>query len=248
MQANATRSTCPCCQTPERRSPSPKSRISIIVPAYGVARFVGEALASLQAQTSPNWEAIIVDDGAPDDVEGALRPFMEDPRFRLLQTDNRGPSVARNRGAAAARSSLLSLLDGDDAYYPTYVEEMLAVYARHPTLGFVTCDATYFGETGRAGRRYSDTHEQTGEITLGRVLAGSFNVFVGSAIRKDAFEFDRRVRPIRWICRGLGPLDTTSQSGIRGRLCTPTPGALPTAARLLVGGPRGAAGGKAGRL
>jgi cellulose synthase/poly-beta-1,6-N-acetylglucosamine synthase-like glycosyltransferase len=172
--------------------------VSIVVPAYGVAHLIGETLRSLQGQTRPDWEAIVVDDGSPDDVEAALREFAADPRIRLIRTANGGLAAARNRGAALARSPLLALLDGDDAYCPTYVEEMLALFEGRPTLGFVTCDATYFGSADRAGSLFSSHHPQDGPVTLDRVLARRFNVFVGSVIRKEAFDsiggFDASLR------------------------------------------------------
>ena len=173
--------------------------LSVLVPAYGVAHLVGEALRSLQAQSRSDWEAIVVDDGAPDDVEGALRPFADDHRIRLLKTDNGGLSVARNRSAALARAPWISLLDGDDVYEPTYVETMAAAAARDPAIGFLTCDATYFGD-GRQGQRFSAYHPQSAPLTLGAVVRRDFNVFVGCMIRGDAFRavggFDQTLRSV----------------------------------------------------
>lgn len=171
--------------------------VSVIVPAYGVAPLIGEALASLQAQTRPDWEAIVVDDG-DQDVAPVLGTLATDERIRLLRTDNGGLAVARNRAAGVAKAPLLALLDGDDAYFPNYVEDMLAVFDDRPSLGFATCDATYFGLPDRAGRLFSEFHAQQGPVTLARVLARQFNVFVGSVIRKDAFDaiggFDASLR------------------------------------------------------
>jgi glycosyltransferase involved in cell wall biosynthesis len=160
--------------------------LSVLVPAYGVAHLVGDALRSLQAQSRGDWEAIVIDDGAPDDVEGALRPFAEDHRVRFLKTENGGLSVARNRAAAAARAPWVSLLDGDDVYEPHYVASMLAQGERDPTIGFLTCDATYFGDD-RQGRRFSSYHSQSTPLTLRAVVRRDFNVFVGCMIRRDAF-------------------------------------------------------------
>ena len=173
-------------------------RISIIVPAYGVAHLLGDAVRSLQSQTINDWEAIVIDDGAPDDVEGALRPFVDDSRVRFIKSDNGGPAVARNRAAALARAPYIALLDGDDAYAPTYLETMLATFARDPALDLVTCDAMYTGTTDRSGKLFSNYHGQSGAITLTRVLERDFNIFVGCTIRRDAFlavdGFDSQLR------------------------------------------------------
>src|SRR5690606_11651153 len=94
-------------------SSPPVPRIAVIVPAFGVAHLLGAALDSLQAQSFTDWEAIVIDDGAPDDVAGAVAPYLGDSRIRFLQTENRGVSAARNRAIAAARAPLVALLDGD---------------------------------------------------------------------------------------------------------------------------------------
>ncbi len=181
-------------------------RLSVLVPAYGVAQYLGDALRSLQAQSCEAWEAIVVDDGAPDDVAGAVAPFANDPRIRLLKTDNGGLSVARNRAAAIARAPWVSLLDGDDIYEPTYIQAMLAAVERDPGLDFVTCDATYFG-ADRAGQLFSAYHSQAAELTLATVLNRTFNVFVGCTVRREALlavgGFDERLRSVEdldlWI-------------------------------------------------
>lgn len=162
--------------------------VSVIVPAYGVAHLLGEALASLQAQSHASWEAIVVDDGAPDDVAGAISRFSDDPRIRLLQTDNRGVATARNRAIAIARAPLIALLDGDDLYAPAYLSRMIAAIRADPRLGFVSCDAIYFGEPRRNGRRFSEYSPQRAPVTLDRVLRRRFNVFTASILRRDAFD------------------------------------------------------------
>lgn len=172
--------------------------VSVIVPAYGVAHLLGDALASLQAQTLTDWEAIVVDDGAPDDVAGAFAVFADDERIGLLQTDNGGVSVARNRAVAIARAPLLAFLDGDDAYRPRYLEMMTAALARDPKLGFVTCDATLFGAVDREDDLFSRHTPQVPPVTLERVLRREITVLAGSTLRREAFEgvggFDPELR------------------------------------------------------
>lgn len=195
----------------------PEPRLSVIVPAYGVAHLVGETLASLQAQTCPDWEAIVVDDGAPNDVEAALRPFADDPRIRFLKTDNGGVSVARNRAIAIARAPVLGMLDGDDLYEPAYVETMLAALEADPAIDFLTCDATYFG-VDREGERFSAHHPQAGPITLARVLTRQFNIFIGCVIRRSAFDavggFDESLRAVEDLDLWLRLLATSHRGGV----------------------------------
>ncbi len=159
--------------------------VSVIMPAYGVADLVGEALASLQRQGFADWEAIVVDDGSPDDVAGALAAFAGDARIRLLRTDNRGVAVARNRGIAAARAPLIAFLDGDDAYEPDYLAVMVDAIA-DPGVGLVSCDATIVGQVAMAGQLFSARTAQVPPVTLARVLSRTFNVFTAAMVRRDA--------------------------------------------------------------
>lgn len=151
--------------------------VSIIVPAYNVAGFIAETLASVQAQTRDDWEVLIIDDGSPDDLASAVQPFLADSRFTLHRFDNGGLATARNRGIALARGAFVALLDGDDLFDPDYLEAMLAAFDADPALDFVTCDALLFGVPEREGRRYSEFEPQLPPITLERVLQRRFNVF-----------------------------------------------------------------------
>jgi glycosyltransferase involved in cell wall biosynthesis len=161
--------------------------VSVLVPAYGVAELLGEALASLQAQSFADWEAIVVDDGDRDRVQAAFSAFAADPRFRLLQTDNGGPSVARNRAAAAARAPLMSMLDGDDQYAPGYLARMVPAIEADPAIGFVACDAMMFGARPHAGRLYSSLYPIEGPATLERVIRRDTAIYTAVLMRRRAF-------------------------------------------------------------
>jgi len=180
--------------------------VSVIVPAYGVAHLLAETLASIQAQTQTDWEAIVIDDGSPDDVVSVFEQFAPDPRFRLLRTNNGGLATARNRAIAAARAPYVALLDGDDVYEPTYLERMLPLIEADPELGFVSCDAVYFGESVRE-TRYGERYCMTGPMTLERVLSRDLVIFVAAVLRRSALDavggFDGRLRAVEdldlWI-------------------------------------------------
>lgn len=182
-------------------------RVVVIVPAYGVAHLLAETLTSLQAQHFQNWEAVVVDDGAPDDVATAFAPFAADKRLRLLRTDNGGLATARNRAIAVSSAPFIALLDGDDHYQPDYLDRMLAAIQADATLGFVSCDAVMFGDKRFAGRRYSEDYAMAGPVTLERVLNRDVAILVASLIRRSAFEavggFDGALRSVEdldlWI-------------------------------------------------
>jgi len=103
--------------------------ISVIMPCYNHARFLPEAVASLQAQVYPHWECIIVNDGSSDNTaQVGARLAAVDSRVRLISQQNRGPSPARNRGLEEARGQLVHFLDADDYILPEMYEKMAEVF------------------------------------------------------------------------------------------------------------------------
>ena len=170
--------------------PARAPRVAVIVPAYGVAHLLGEALDSLLAQTMPDWECVVIDDGAPDDVAGAVAPYLADPRIRFLATDNRRLPAARNRAIAASRAPYVALLDGDDLFRPDYLERMAAALDADPRARIVTCNARVFGSVAEP-RLCVDAKQGAGDGvtgTLADVLDRSFNIYIGSIFRRADFD------------------------------------------------------------
>ena len=103
--------------------------VSVIIPAYNAEAYIGEALASVSAQTLREIEIIVVDDASTDataaEVEAAS---ATDPRIRLLrQSVNAGPSAARNWAIDAARGTWIALLDADDTYLPDRLARLVTL-------------------------------------------------------------------------------------------------------------------------
>lgn len=94
-------------------------RIAIVIPAFNVAPYIGDAVRSVLAQTHRDWVMTIVDDGSTDTTAAeAVAAFGEDPRVRLIRQPNAGVSAARNRGLAARAADAMLFLDGDDWLSP----------------------------------------------------------------------------------------------------------------------------------
>lgn len=164
--------------------------VAVIVAGYGVAHLLGEALASLQAQTFRDWECIVIDDGAPDDVAGAVEPFLADGRFRFVATSNHGVSGARNRAIRESRAPLVALLDGDDLFRPDYLERAVPPLQHDPAVRLVTCNARIFGAVPRE-RTCVSARQGTGDGirgSLSDVLDRSFNVYIGTTFRRADFD------------------------------------------------------------
>lgn len=102
-------------------------KVSVIIPCYNQAKFLPKAIASLQAQTMPDWECIIVDDGSPDNAaEVANNIALKEPRVRLIQQTNGGLANARNTGLAQAQGEYIQFLDSDDTLAPEKFERQTA--------------------------------------------------------------------------------------------------------------------------
>jgi glycosyltransferase involved in cell wall biosynthesis len=172
-------------------------RVAVIVPAYGVAHLMGEALASVQAQTFSEWECIVVDDGAPDDVAGAVAPFLNDPRIRFLKTDNGGVAIARNRAIASCTAPLLTLLDGDDLLRPGYLAAIVPAMEADPSITIGTCNARIFGAV--SGERFCCERPQPAG-TLDNALDRSFSIYIGSTFRRTDWERVGGFDPAFGVC------------------------------------------------
>ena len=101
--------------------------VSIITPSYNTARFIGETIRSVQAQTYTNWEMIIVDDCSTDNTDEVVSQFQkEDSRIRYFKNDhNSGAAVSRNKALREARGRWIAFLDSDDLWYPEKLEKQI---------------------------------------------------------------------------------------------------------------------------
>lgn len=117
-------------------------RFSVLIPAFNAAETLGETLESVLAQTSPDWEAIVVDDGSTDGTLAVAREYeAADTRIRVLFQPNAGAASARNAALAESRADLLCLLDADDLYAPTYIQEQSVFIEAHPDYDVFSCNA-----------------------------------------------------------------------------------------------------------
>ena len=101
------------------------SFVSVVIPAYNAAPFVGGAIESVLSQTFRDFELIVVDDGSKDTTRQAVEPFLANPRVHYHFQENRGLPGTRNAGANLSRGDYLAFLDADDFLPPNALECML---------------------------------------------------------------------------------------------------------------------------
>jgi glycosyltransferase involved in cell wall biosynthesis len=105
--------------------------VSVIIPAYNASAFIAETLASARAQTWPNLEIIVVDDGSTDDTAAIVEAAAAtDPRITLIRQANAGVAAARNRAITAAKGDYVAPLDADDLWHPENVEAQVEALER----------------------------------------------------------------------------------------------------------------------
>ena len=105
-----------------------KGLVSIITPCYNGSKFIRETIDSVIAQTYPNWEMIIVDDGSKDNSADIVREYMQkEPRIKLIQQPNGGSASARNNGIRNAVGQYIALLDADDLWLPQFLEKQITL-------------------------------------------------------------------------------------------------------------------------
>ncbi len=110
---------------------TPAPAVSILTPAYNVARFIGATVDSVLAQDFRDWEMLVVDDGSSDGTAAEVTA-RRDPRLRLLRQENQGVSSARSRAMAEARGEAVMFLDADDWLAPDALRRLSAALAEAP--------------------------------------------------------------------------------------------------------------------
>jgi glycosyltransferase involved in cell wall biosynthesis len=108
--------------------------ISVVVPAYNVARFLPATLESIIAQTERRWECVVVDDGSSDDTYSVAAGYQRsDGRIRVVRVANGGASHARNEGfrRISAGSEYVTFMDSDDVWLPHALETLLRAATRN---------------------------------------------------------------------------------------------------------------------
>lgn len=126
-------------------------RVSVIIPTFNCARFLGRAIESALTQTYTDHEIVVVDDGSTDDTADVLSRFEQ--RVTCLRQSNRGVTPARYFALSHSSGELIAYLDADDVWYPEKLEMQVAFLDAHAECGIVHTDVTIIDEIDRTLHR-----------------------------------------------------------------------------------------------
>jgi glycosyltransferase involved in cell wall biosynthesis len=186
---------------------------SVVIPTYGRAELLREAVGSVLAQTVDDLECLVVDDASPEPVA-----VPDHPRIRALRhARNGGPAAARNTGLAAARGRYVAFLDDDDVWTPGRLELALRALER--------------ADIGICHRASMDSRVSSGEALEGsvhNVICDSITPHLGqTAVRRDrCLHFDERFvgcQDVDWWIRSSRGLRVSTEAGL-GLLVRTHPG------------------------
>lgn len=174
--------------------------VSVIIPCYGQAHFLPDALNSVLAQTHGEFEAIIVNDGSLDGTDAVAAAYAErDARIRVFRQENQGLSGARNAGLARARGDFVVFLDADDVLFPNALASGLAALREHPKAVFASGRFQFMGHfreplanPRQIGRIVEDPY--TALLRVNQIAVPAM-VMYRRSIFDDAGTFDASVSP-----------------------------------------------------
>ena len=138
----------------------------LLTTVYGTEDYLPATIESVLAQTSPDWEMVVVDNGLSSRVVEIVSRYAHDGRIRLIRQKNRGYRGGITAAAEAARGRYMSVLDSDDKIMPSFVSAMADVIAAEPGIDAVGCDAVQFDDTEQA-------HLPSGYLLARRAVAAA---------------------------------------------------------------------------
>ncbi len=163
------------------------SFVSVIIPTYGSAKYVCQAVDSALGQTHADLEVIVVDDGSTDDTRDRLERYGR--RIRYIYQEHQGCSTARNEGIRSARGEYLVFLDADDIWLPQKLERQVAVLDQTPEVGLIYCWAYFINSGGQRiaynGREVLGNFETGSRVFEQLLFRNVIGPTSGVTIRKD---------------------------------------------------------------
>jgi glycosyltransferase involved in cell wall biosynthesis len=161
--------------------------VSVVISNYNYAKYVGLAIDSVRAQTYPNIEILVVDDGSTDgSLDIIARQARGDGRIRTFFQQNSGQAAATNRGIMEARGEFVAFLDADDIWYPEKLARQMPLFA-DPRVGVVYSAAKLIDLGGREYAVRKTWKIAKEENFLRHIVLENFIPFSSSVVKKECF-------------------------------------------------------------
>jgi glycosyltransferase involved in cell wall biosynthesis len=157
--------------------------VSVVIGVYNSARWIGEALDSVLAQTRPLRDVIVVDDGSTDDTPSIVASYGDVVTY--LQEEHRG-RPHRNRGIRAARGDFIAFIDGDDYWQPQKLDTQLELLLANK-LRWAICEADWVDAATGNQIKISSAPVQDGDI-LEALILNNFIVASTAVVARSVFE------------------------------------------------------------
>lgn len=166
-------------------------KVSVIIPAYNAEKFIGATLDSVIAQSFPDWEAVVVDDGSTDGTAAIVKDYAgRDSRIRYIHQENASQAMARNKGIENSTGEFIAFLDADDLWLPGKLAAQLPMFD-DPSIGLA------YTEVGSVDVEGNPIHQPPPPFRRGKVLEQLIhNNFIGCSsvmLRRSCLE-DHQLR------------------------------------------------------
>lgn len=172
--------------------------VTIVIPAYNAARYIGQTLDSVKAQTFSDYEVIVVNDGSNDQAE--LEQILQHHPLPIiyLAQENKGVSAARNAAIKIAKGKFYAQLDADDQWTPDYLEVQLGILSDNPDVALVYPNATIIGDGLDGGLEFMKITPSEGEVNFESLVRQKCTVMTCVTARMSAIReagmFDESIR------------------------------------------------------
>lgn len=150
---------------------SSNPKISVISACYNHGKYINEMIESVMDQSFIDFELIIVNDGSTDDTRQILDNIHFD-RVRIILSEHKGPSFARNFAIRNARADLIFNLDADDKIAPDLLEKGYNIFLGKKNVGIVYPECRYFG--ARRGIMKTGHYSLENMLHSNRIVSAAF--------------------------------------------------------------------------
>jgi len=134
---------------------------SVVIPLYNKSHTISRTLNSVLVQTFMEFEIVIVNDGSTDDGVQKIIELTSDDRIKIINQENQGVSVARNNGVKNSKFEYVAFLDGDDEWFPSYLENIKNAIFSFPKAGMYCSAGIVKNADGSEYYRLADKYKNT---------------------------------------------------------------------------------------